>query len=1822
MIKKLFYTLILFVLVGNLSASHLVGGSLGYEYLGQVGSNYRYKIILVVYNNCDANSQIPLPVATQPVSVYDHDVSATTPLQGNDKPFEISLNLNLIDSHKVEPPVSSGCAIGQDVCIYKGVYEGIVDLPLSFTGYHLYFENFARNAAITNLFNPGGTGMAFHAYIPPTLVNNSSPVFSDDPVPFLCVNDTVSILNTAIDPDGDQLVFSFITPMASATQSAPNNLSWPINPVTYNVGYSTAQPFGAAGYSFINGATGLTQYMSPTLGNFVVAVEIKEIRNGNVIGITRRDLQLLVITCPPNPAPNLSSTGGSGTTQYTIQECDTLTFPVTFTDPNGDSLFLSTSGQIFDTSFVNPAALIDSLVIGDSTVTASFVWGTSCGTAQALPYQFTVSTTDNGCPPKTTNVVYQITVEPPTPPDSIIGPPLVCQNSTVNYSVDTIPGYSFTWTVTNGTITSGQGSSTISVNWPNIGAGTVSVIGVSECGCPSAFIDTAITIVPVPSADAGADTTICFGDTIQIGGSPTGPPGTTFLWNPNTNMNDSTASNPLVWPSSTTTYIVTVDNGTCTNTDTITVFVGTPNLDAGPDTALCVGDTIQLNAAGGITYAWTPNINISDTSVSNPFVFPTTTTTYFVMVGDTIGCVGSDSLTVTVDTMPVPSSSPDTSVCFGTCVQLTASGGTSYLWTPGSTLSDSTIASPTACPVGTTTYLVDVTSGLCVAQDTVTVTINPPPVISTNNDTAVCIGTCVSLSVSGASTYIWSPATGLSNDTIANPVACPTTTTTYIVSGTDTNGCIGFDTVTITVNALPVVDAGPDQSICDVGTVVIGGTPTGPVGATYAWTPSGTLNDTTLANPSASPISTTTYTVTVTDTNGCSDFDVITVTLNTLPVVNAGSDTTICFGESVVIGGTPTGPNNSSYSWVPPSTLNNDTIANPTATPTATTQYIVTVTDSNNCQNADTVEITVNPLPVITVSNDTAMCIGTCYQLIASGAITYVWTPAAGLSNDSIANPVACPVATTTYVVTGTDGFGCFDTASVTVTINPLPIITTSNDTSVCFGTCAQLSASGGVGYSWSPGATLSDSTLSNPLACPTVNTTYVVTVTDGNGCVDTGSVTVSIDTLPIVEAGPDTSLCINDSIQLNASGAVGYAWTPNMNISDTSVANPIVFPTVTTTYYVVGTNANGCENIDSVEVVVNSLPVILTSNDTAICIGGCAQLSASGGLSYTWNPGGTLSDSTLFNPVACPTTNTTYTVTVSDTNSCSDTASVSVTINPLPVVDAGPDLWLCEGDSIQLNGSGAIGYSWSPGGTLSDSTIANPMASPLDTTNYVLTGVDANGCTNTDTVTVIVNDEVPIVPGNDTTICAGDTVMLGGMPTSPNGTSYQWFPNGGTLNNDTIANPMAFPAVTTTYYVVATNDTCTAIDSVTITVNPLPAINAGSDIAICIGDSTQLIATGGLTYTWQPGNTLTDSTIANPTAFPTVTTDYTVFGTDTNGCSAFDTVQVVINPLPTISAGGSVQVCRGDSIQLNATGGVSYVWTPSAGLSNDTIANPMASPSSTTTYTVTGTDANGCMNSDSIEVTINQLSVPDLSDTIICIGESLQLYVNGPAGATYNWTPATDLSDSTIANPITTTQVTITYTVVVTDTNGCKDTTSVLVNAEPKPTADFGMETTPYCDGILAEFTNLSIGSSTYTWDFGDGEQSTEINPEHLFLYGNTYTILLTAYHAGICTDTATMPIDPGAFEDYFSIVPPTVLTPNDDGMNDLFKMDFPEQISGCVNIQVFDRWGIKLYESQGLNSGWDGRTTAGSKVPDGTYFYIIEVNGMVKKGSITLMR
>lgn len=1711
--KKLLLIFLLLKLTDFASASHLMGGNLGYEYLGPSGGNFQYKIRLILYYNCDANSAIPNPEPNQNINIYLQDIP-NNPMGGGNKTLHSAVNLLLVLAEPVEPPIASGCGIGQDVCINKGVYEGVISLPMNFNGYHLYFENFARNAGIVNLLNPGGTGMSFHAYIPPTLVNNSTPVFFDDPVPFLCLNDTTSILNTAFDPDGDQLIFSFVNPLAGS--GGGNPLPWPITPVTYNAGFGVAQPFGVGGYSFINGSNGLTEYMSTLAGNFVVCVEIREYRNGNLIGVSRRDLQLLVINCPPNDEPVLTSNNGN--VQFTIQECSQLCFPITFNDPDLDSISLEVSSPLDDNSQFNPIATFDTLVNTTSPVTSNFCWTPGCGTSQALPYLVIASATDNGCPPKTDNIIYEITVTPPTAPNIINGPNPVCANTTTTYTTNLISGYTYDWSITNGTIISGQGTNTITVEFPTAGSATLSVNSVNSCSCPSTDVLINITVLSAPVTNAGPDLNICIGDTATIGGTPTGPGGSVFSWSPSSTLTSSSIGNPGAFPTITTSYIVTVDNGSsCTNKDTVVVNVLSPTVDAGADVSICINDTTQLNASGAITYSWTPATGLSNPNISNPLAFPLVTTDYIVTGIGANGCSITDTITVTVNPIPVITITGDTEICLNDSTQLTASGGTTYLWSPGATLSNPNISNPFASPVSTSTYSVIVsTANGCSDTAQVTVIVNTLPVVIAVGDTSMCFGECQQLSATGANTYSWLPITGLNNPSISNPMACPTVSTLYTVTGTDANGCKDTDDVNIIIFPLPNANAGTDVAVCINDTVQLNASG----GTIYNWSPATGLNSVVIANPLAFPVSTTTYTVTVTNANGCVDDDDVLVTVNPQPIVTISNDATICNLDTIQLNAT----GGTNYLWSPSLGLSATNIPNPLAFPNTTTTYSVIITDVNGCSDTVDVAITVNALPNVVAGNDTTMCIGECSQINSVGALSFVWLPSTGLNNASIPNPIACPIITTDYIVTGTDVNGCENSDTVSIIVNPLPIIDAGNDTSLCLNDTIQLNSTGGISYSWSPALGLSATNISNPLAFPLVTTTYIVTAIDANGCENSDTIIVTVNPLPIADAGIDLSICINDTIQIDGSGGLIYSWTPITGLDNPSAENPLAFPIITTNYILQVTDINSCTVKDSMILTVNSLPVVVASNDTSICLNDCAQLNATGAVNYSWTPILGLNNPSIANPLACPNVNTTYQVDGTDVNGCVNSDSVTISIFSLPIADAGIDLWLCPGNDIQLSGSGGIIFNWTPIADLNNPNISNPDANPIDTTEYILLVTDVNGCQDTDSMLVFVNDGVPVDAGTDRTICEGDSSQLGGTSTSPLGTIFLWTPSG-TLDDPTSANPIAFPIVTTTYIVFVANDTCTNADTVTVFVNPTPIADAGADLQMCLNDSVQLQGTGGVQYVWTPAASLSNDSIANPFAFPISSTEYFVMVTDINGCVGYDSTNVTVFNLPVVDAGNDTAICIGDTAQLNGNSGfTSYTWTPGNTLDDSTIINPLAVPIQSTDYVLTVVDLNTCLNTDTVSVVVNLLPIVDAgNDTSLCIGSSIGL--NATGGIIYVWTPGSTLSDSLISSPSAFPSSTEMYHVNVMDGNGCKNSDSVLVVVNLLPVVDAGNDTA-ICNGDQAQL-NATSGFVQYDWNNGNSlSDSTIFNPTAAPTLTTEYFVTVTDNNGCVNFDSVTVTV------------------------------------------------------------------------------------------------
>ena len=531
--------------------------------------------------------------------------------------------------------------------------------------------------------------------------------------------------------------------------------------------------------------------------------------------------------------------------------------------------------------------------------------------------------------------------------------------------------------------------------------------------------------------------------------------------------------------------------------------------------------------------------------------------------------------------------SNDTAVCVGQDVDLTAGGGINITWAvlsgDAGSLSCTSCATTTADPTVTTVYTVSTESlSGCIDYDTVTVTVNsiPTPVIYNSGPLNFCLGDSVTLSTDAYAAYLWSTSATTNSITVYS-------TGSYTVTITDANGCQNSANASVSTFALPTVSAGSDVSVCPGN-----GTTLNATGAsTYLWNVNPTLSALNIANPVATPtVSPTTYIVTGTDVNGCKDKDTVVVSMFTIPTVNAGSDGQVCVGSPWPLNATGSA---TSWLWNAHPTLSSLTIANPTATPTSQTEYFVTGTDGNGCSNIDSVTISTINLPGISAGVDKTICEGESVQIIATGGLSYVWNADPTLSSTTISNPFASPLVNTTYTVTGTDINGCSNTDMVTVFVNTLPTVSAGPDTAVCVDGSIQLQATGASTYNWAANATLSSTIVSNPVASPTSSTTYFVTGTDGNGCENTAQVTVDINPLPIVSAGPDVAICIGDSTQLNGTGANIYIWEFNTTLSDFVVADPWAQPTSDMTYYLSGTDANGCTNYDTVSVTVNPLPAM-----------------------------------------------------------------------------------------------------------------------------------------------------------------------------------------------------------------------------------------------------------------------------------------------------------------------------------------------------------------------------------------------------------------------------------------------------------------------------------------------------------------------------------------------------------------------------------------------------------------------------------------------------
>ena len=731
---------------------------------------------------------------------------------------------------------------------------------------------------------------------------------------------------------------------------------------------------------------------------------------------------------------------------------------------------------------------------------------------------------------------------------------------------------------------------------------------------------------------------------------------------------------------------------------------------------LCAGDTLAYtvtassNSASEYQYTW-------NTGETERTILIADGSTYTVTVTDNYGCTATQSKQMTVYPAAVASITGSTVLCNNSTITLTANGGTYYSWNTGSAQRTITVTQP-----GTYIATVQTVYG-CTASDTVEVTNFAAPVISGN--TAFCAGDYTTLTASGGDDYLWS--TGATT-----PAINVNTAGTYSVTATTTNNCSATTSVTVIQNqASDVVILGNTVICSGIGTSLTSST-----GVSYLWSTGETTQSIAANNPGI-------YSVTVTNSNGCSSSASQIVSYMEMPTITGNA--AICSGENTILSANASG----SYLW-------NTGAVTPSITVNTPGNYSVTVSLPNGCSSSASVNVTTASLPTPAINGNTTICQGETATLVATGGTSYQWS-AMGQGNSITVTEAG------TYTVTATNAQGCSATASTYVTVNPLPNITISGNTAVCQGNTTTLVANGAQSYQWNTGSTnaaisvgsagnftvtgysAQGCTNSNSVYVeiyPTYNTpvshamcqgetynffgqnltnagTYSHALYTQNGCDSVITLTLTVRDLPVVAINGNTTICQGETATLVATGGTSYQW------SAMGQGNSITV-TEAGTYTVTATNAQGCSATASTYVTVNPLPNITISGNTAVCQGNTTTLVANGAAIYQWSNGVSGAVNTIG-------TFGIYTVTGISAEGCSSTASATVVVYQLPVLNISGDTQLCSGETTTLTANGAATYLWNNGTT--DAALTTSAAG-----TYTVIGTAEHGCYSTASIDVAVN--------------------------------------------------------------------------------------------------------------------------------------------------------------------------------------------------------------------------------------------------------------------------------------------------------------------------------------------------------------------------------------------------------------------------------------------------------------------------------------------------
>ncbi len=825
-------------------------------------------------------------------------------------------------------------------------------------------------------------------------------------------------------------------------------------------------------------------------------------------------------------------------------------------------------------------------------------------------------------------------------------------------------------------------------------------------------------------------------------------------------------------------------------------------------------------------------------------------------------------------------------------------------------------------------------------------------------------------------TYTWSPTGG--NTAIASGLAAGV----YSLTVKDALNVITKATYTLTQPAALSATTSQTNILCNggatgVGRVVVSG---GTAPYTYSWSP---IGGTTAI--SSAILTAGVYTCTIKDSKLCTFTKTLTITQPSLAITATTSQTNVsCFGLSngqasvTASGGTGS---TYTYSWSPSGGTSS------LATGLSASAYSCIIKDVNSCSITKTFALTQPPnFTVSAAASNTTVCFGNNIVLNGNGSDIYSWT--GGVSNGIS----FMPSSSATYTVTGTNTLtGCSKTASISINVNPLPIINV-NSGAICLGKTFTIIPTGATTYTYSNGTNV---------VAPTSNSNYTITGTDINGCSNTtGAIcSVTVNGLPNISVNSG-AICAGNSFTIIPSGALTYTYSGGSNI---------VSPSSTTNYSVNGTDVNGCKSSTSAisSITVNALPNISVNSGT-ICPGNSFTMTPSGALTYTYSSG---------SDVVSPTISTNYSITGTDANGCTNLisaiSSVTVSAPPNIIVNSGT---ICPGNSFTITPTGALTYTYSSG---------SDIVSPTTTTDYTVTGTDANGCVNLiGAISSVTVNAPPNITVNSGTVCLGNPFTI-----TPSGASTYTYSSGSNI---------VYPTSATDYTVTGTDaNGCVNLIGAISSVSINPSTIIVNSTTICPGKTATLTASGASTYTWS-----TNQTSASITVSPNTSTQYTVLGINASSCLDVAIAAVTVDALPTISV-NSQTICNGQTAILTASGSITYTW--SSGQNTSSISVSPTAP--VTQYTVTTGNANNCVNSAIARVVTNPLPNVFVNSRTICAGKTATLTANSFGNPSFLWSTGQTTQMITVS-PTTTTQ----YSVTVTNANNCSRTATANVNVNPLP--------------------------------------------------------------------------------------------------------------------------------------------------------------------------